>query len=117
MYYVRFPLRLRQAEDILLERRIDICHEIVLFRGAVLASCWQKKFGIIGQDIIQTDVGTLMKFLSKSTVGNSSSGVLSILTGLCWKAMFHNVEIAAPYMESINGTAFQIRFSSCNSHG
>jgi putative transposase len=29
MYYVRFPLSLRQVEDILHERGIDICHETV----------------------------------------------------------------------------------------
>jgi putative transposase len=27
--YVRFPLSLRNVEDLLFERRIDICHETV----------------------------------------------------------------------------------------
>ncbi len=27
MYYIRYPLNLRQVEDILHERGIDICHE------------------------------------------------------------------------------------------
>jgi len=31
MYYVRYPLSLSQVEDILHERGIDICHEIVRF--------------------------------------------------------------------------------------
>ena len=37
MYYVRFPLSLRQVEDILHERGIDICHETVRH--------WWNRFG------------------------------------------------------------------------
>ncbi|MFV2038205.1 MAG: IS6 family transposase, partial [Paracoccaceae bacterium] len=32
MMYVRFPLSLRNVEDLLHERGIDICHETVRFR-------------------------------------------------------------------------------------
>ncbi len=39
MMYVRYPLSLRQVEDILLERGIDICHETVRF--------WWNRFGPI----------------------------------------------------------------------
>jgi len=37
MMYVRYPLSLRQVEDLLSERGIDICHETVRF--------WWKRFG------------------------------------------------------------------------
>ena len=37
MYYVRFPLSLRQVEDILHERGIDICHKTVRY--------WWNRFG------------------------------------------------------------------------
>ncbi len=37
MMYVRYPLSLRQVEDILFERRIDICHETVRL--------WWNRFG------------------------------------------------------------------------
>ena len=37
MMYVRFPLSLRQVEDLLSERDIDICHETVRF--------WWNRFG------------------------------------------------------------------------
>ena len=37
MYYVRFPLSLRQVEDLLHERGIDICHETIRF--------WWNRFG------------------------------------------------------------------------
>ncbi len=32
MMYIRYPLSLRQVEDILFERGIDICHETALSR-------------------------------------------------------------------------------------
>lgn len=37
MMYVRYPLSLRQVEDFLLERGIDICRETVRF--------WWNRFG------------------------------------------------------------------------
>jgi len=39
MYYIRFPLSLRQVEDILHERGIDVCHETVRY--------WWNKFGTL----------------------------------------------------------------------
>ncbi len=36
MYYIRYPLSLRQVEDILHERGIDICHETIRY--------WWSKF-------------------------------------------------------------------------
>ena len=37
MMYIRFPLSLRNVEDLLHERGIDICHETVRF--------WWRRFG------------------------------------------------------------------------
>ena len=37
MMYIRHPLSLRQVEDLLFERGIDICHETVRF--------WWNRFG------------------------------------------------------------------------
>ncbi len=37
MRYIRYPLSLRQVEDLLFERGIDICHETVRF--------WWNRFG------------------------------------------------------------------------
>ena len=37
MLYIRYPLSLRQVEDLLFERGIDICHETVGF--------WWNRFG------------------------------------------------------------------------
>jgi len=50
MYYVRFPLSLRQVEDILHERGIDICHETIRF--------WWNRFGpILAKEIRHKRVG------------------------------------------------------------
>jgi transposase-like protein len=38
LMYVRFPLSLRNVEDLLFERGIDICHETVLGSGLVAHS-------------------------------------------------------------------------------
>ncbi len=37
MMYIRYPLSLRQVEDLLFERGVDICHETVRF--------WWNRFG------------------------------------------------------------------------
>ena len=37
MLYIRYPLSLRQVEDLLFERGVDICHETVRF--------WWNRFG------------------------------------------------------------------------
>jgi putative transposase len=50
MYYVRFPLSLRQVEDILHERGIDVCHETIRF--------WWNRFGpVFAKEIKQKRVG------------------------------------------------------------
>ena len=48
MMYVRYPLSLRQVEDILFERGIDICHETIRFwwNGSVRANQLEPACGI-----------------------------------------------------------------------
>ena len=49
MMYVRYPLSLRQVEDLLCERGIDICHETVRY--------WWNRFGPLEVDpILRTGV-------------------------------------------------------------
>jgi hypothetical protein len=47
MMYIRYPLSLRQVEDILFERGMDICHETVRFRlnrfGPMFAAAIRKR--------------------------------------------------------------------------
>jgi transposase-like protein len=44
LMYVRFPLSLRNVEDLLFERGIDICHETVRLCGTGSARCSQPIF-------------------------------------------------------------------------
>lgn len=44
MYYVRYPLSLRNVEDILHERGIDICHEAIRY-------WWHKLGPIVAKDL------------------------------------------------------------------
>jgi len=46
MLYVRFPLSLRNVEDLLHERGVDVSHETVRF--------WWNRFGLMFALIIQT---------------------------------------------------------------
>ena len=46
MMYVRFPLSLRNVEDLLHERGVDVSHETVRF--------WRNRFGLMFALIIQT---------------------------------------------------------------
>ena len=77
MMYVRFPLSLRQVEDLLHERGIDICHETV---GA-----WWDRFGpifaaeirkkrVAAHRIFHNGAGIWMRFLSASMEKPASFG-------------------------------------------
>lgn len=65
MLYARFPLSLRNAEDLLFERGIDICHETVRHR-------WNR-FGRHSQTNGASTLPTL------SVLANSSSSFLDFL--------------------------------------
>lgn len=43
LMYVRFPLSLRNVEDLLFERGIDICHETVRLCGTGSVRCSQAR--------------------------------------------------------------------------
>lgn len=55
MMYVRFPLSLRNVEDLLFERGIDICHETVRF--------WWNRFGpMFAADIKRQRINSMRGF-------------------------------------------------------
>jgi putative transposase len=68
MMYVRFPLSLRQVEDLLSERGIDICHETVRF--------WWNRFGpLFAAEIRKRRIGfvTLSAFSRGECSGQQAS--------------------------------------------
>ena len=78
MMYIRYPLSLRQVEDILLERGIDICHETIRY--------WWNRFGLMfAAEIRERRIKgrnysnwrcTSMRSLSGSTASDTTCGGL-----------------------------------------
>ena len=61
MLYVRYPLSLRNVEDLLFERGIDICHETVRL--------WWNRFGpMVAADIRRQRVSRMRGFSSLALV-------------------------------------------------
>ena len=71
--YVRFALSLRQVEDLLSGRGIDICHEKYGSGGIALVRCLQPRSGSAGSIVIgiRTGAGTWMRYLCGSTGGSA----------------------------------------------
>ena len=65
MMYIRYPLSLRQVEDLLFERGIDICHERYGTGGTCLVRCSPRRSGRSGYNVagIQGGAGTWMRCL------------------------------------------------------
>ena len=65
MMYVRFPLSLRNVEDLLAERGIDICHETV--------RQWWNRFGpLFAPDVRRQRVSRMRGFASGSGISTRS---------------------------------------------
>ena len=85
MMYIRYPLSLRQIEDILFERGIDICHETVRF--------WWNRFGpMFAAEIrkrrvhrFRYGVGTWTRYSSGSMARPITSGAPWITKARCSK--------------------------------
>ncbi len=63
MIYVRFPLSLRHVEDLLFERRIDVCHEsgrLWWNRFSLLLAADIRRQRVSGMRALHTGAGTLM---------------------------------------------------------
>ena len=83
MMYIRYPLSLRQVEDLLFERGIDICHETVRF--------WWNRFGPI-----------LAAEIRKRRAQNRSHShwrwhldeVFVITKARCWRSLLQSAGIA-----------------------
>ena len=77
--YVRFSLSLRDVEDLLAERGIDVSYETI--------RCWVAKFGILyARRIRRTRPrarGTWTKWLSRSEANASGSGVRWTVRARC----------------------------------
>jgi len=69
MMYVRFPLSLRNVEDLLFERGIDICHETVRM--------WWNRFGpMFAGDILDLPRLSGEAFAQRDTVRSNCTGLM-----------------------------------------
>src|SRR5688572_2319386 len=103
MMYVRFPLSLRNVEDLLAERGIDICHETVRF--------WWNRFGpLFAADIRRQRVSRMRGFrhwkwnLDEMYV--KINGEMMYL----WRAVDHEGEVLESFVSKTRDKAAALKF-------
>ena len=103
MMYVRFPLSLRNVEDLLFERGIDLCHETVRF--------WWNRFGpMFAGDIRRQRVGRMRGITHwrwhLDEVYVKINGEMHYL----WRAVDHEGEILESYVTKTRDKAAALTF-------
>jgi putative transposase len=103
MMYVRFPLSLRNVEDLLFERGIDICHETVRL--------WWNRFGpMFAGDIRRQRVSRMKEFTQwrwhPDKVYVKINGEMHYL----WRAVDHEGEILESYFTKTRDKQAALRF-------
>ena len=103
MMYVRFPLSLRNVEDLLHERGIDVSHETVRF--------WWNRFGPIFASEIRRKRSNRMRFHSNwqwllDEVFVKINGVTHYL----WRAVDHEGEVPESYVTKRRDRKAALRF-------
>jgi putative transposase len=103
LMYVRFPLSLRNVEDLLFERGIDICHETVRF--------WWNRFGpMFAADMRRQRVNRMRGFrhwrwhLDEMYI--KINGEMHYL----WRAVDHEGEVLESYVTKTRDKAAALRF-------
>ena len=91
MMYVRFPLSLRNVEDLLFERGIDICHETVRF--------WWNRFGpLFAADIQRQRISRMRGFRNWRSHVDEVFVKINGETHYLWRAVDHEGEILESYV-------------------
>ena len=103
MMYVRYPLSLRNVEDLLFERGIDVCHETVRF--------WWNRFGpIFAAEIRRKRVGHMRAFTNwrwhLDEVYVKINGEMHYL----WRAVDHEGEVLESYATKTRDKAAALKF-------
>jgi len=90
MMYVRFPLSLRNVEDLLHERGIDISHESVRF--------WWTRFGpILAAEIRRKQVQKLRAYSNWQWHLDKVFLMINGVTHYLWRAVDHEGEVLEFY--------------------
>ena len=91
MMYVRFPLSLRNVEDMLFERGIDLCHETVRL--------WWNRFGpLLAADIRRQRVSQMRAFLHWKWHLDEVFVKINGERHYLWRAVDHEAEILESYV-------------------
>jgi putative transposase len=101
MLYVRFPLSLRNVEDLLFERGIDVCHETVRL--------WWNRFGpLFAADIRRQRINRMRGFRRwhVDEVYVKINGEMQYL----WRAVDHEGEILESYVTKKRDKSEALRF-------
>jgi len=92
MMYVRFPLSLRNVEDLLAERGIDICHETVRF--------WWNRFGpMFAADIKRQRISRMRGFRNWRWHVDEVFVKINGETHYLWRAVDHEGEVLESYVK------------------
>src|ERR1700761_7339629 len=103
MMYVKYPLSLRQVEDLLAERGIDICHETVRF--------WWNRFGpLFAAEIRRKQVDRMKAYTHwrwhLDEIYVKINGEMHYL----WRAVDHEGEVLESYVTKTRDKAAALRF-------
>src|SRR5450759_321253 len=103
MMYVRFPLSLRNVEDLLAERGIDICHETVRY--------WWNRFGpMFAADIRRQRVNRMRGFRQWRWHLDEMYVKLNGEMVYLWRAVDHEGEILESYVTRSRDRRAALRF-------
>ena len=103
MMYVRFPLSLRNVEDLLFERGIDICHETVRF--------WWNRFGpLFAADIKRQRISRMRGFRHWRWHLDEMFVKINGETHYLWRAVDQEGEILESYVTKKRDKSAALRF-------
>ncbi|MEO1731119.1 MAG: IS6 family transposase [Pseudomonadota bacterium] len=103
MMYVRFPLSLRNVEDLLFERGIDICHETVRF--------WWNRFGpMFAADIKRQRINRMRGFRQWRWHLDEMFVKISGETHYLWRAVDQEGEVLESYVTKKRDKKAALRF-------
>ncbi len=103
MMYVRFPLSLRNVEDLLFERGIDICHETVRH--------WWNRFGpLFAADIKHQRISRMKGYTHWRWHVDEVFVKINGETHYLWRAVDHEGEILESYVTKKRDKSAALRF-------
>jgi putative transposase len=102
LMYVRFPLSLRNVEDLLFERGIEVCHETVRF--------WWNRFGpMLAADIRRQRVSRMRSFQHWRWHLDEMVVKINGKTTYLWRAVDHEGEMLESYVTKTRNKAAALK--------